>query len=260
MYNVNMFNNERFDFKILSVLKLSFPVSERYSPKRRYHALIFRISGKARVVIGDDQIRLDKNDITFVPAGLDYTIQSETAETVIVIHFNASFANSPKLMNLHSTKPEIFITLFNSMLEASQSQPCGFVYRIDSVFLAILEQLERQSLESSANSLTYRILRAVDAMHSGFSDPSFSIDALASESGYCGSYFRRAFREEMGVSPKEFLCSLRIRHAAALLESGYYTVEEVAELCGFACPKYFSTAFKRAFGKNPSSLLPQKKQ
>ena len=255
-----MFNNERFNFKILSVLKLSFPVSERYSPKRRYHALIYRLCGKATVEIGDDRIRLDKNDVTYVPAGQDYTIYSETEESVIVIHFDAVFAEPQRLMNVHSVEPDAFITLFDNMLEASQNQPCGFVYKIDSLFLAILEQLERQSVGSRTNSLTYIIHRAVDTMHSRFSDPLLSIDVLAQESGYCQSYFRRAFLNEVGVSPKEYLCSLRIRHATALLESGYYTVEQVSEMCGFACPKYFSTSFKRATGKSPSSLLPRERQ
>ena len=209
--------------------------------------------------MGDNQVSLDKNDVTFVPAGQDYAILSETPETVIVVHFNATFSNTPEFANLKSTQPDVFITLFENLLQTSQNQPCGFVYRVDSLFLSILEQIERQLLEISADSLSYRISRAADSMRTGFSDPSFSRDALAKESGYCQSYFRRAFKEEMGVSPKEFLCSLRMHHATSLLESGYYTVEQVAELCGFTCPKYFSISFKRSCGKNPSSLLPRKR-
>ena len=250
-----MFNSERFDFKILSVLRLGIGVSTRYSPARAYHALIFRIHGKAEVVRGDDRIRLNKNDVTFVPQGYEYNINTITDEEVIVIHFQASFAKTPSIQNMHSVYPEIFVSLFEKLLLTWQNQPCGFVYRMDSLFLSILEQIEKQSMELCADSISFRIQRAVDILHANIANPSFSVNDLASDIGYCSSYFRRIFNSEMGVSPKEYLINIRIRHAIALLESGYYSVERVSELCGFTGSKYFSTAFKRIVGKSPSSYL-----
>ena len=258
VYNIGMFNNERFDFKILSVLRLNFPVSVRYSPSRPYHALIFRIHGKAEVARGDDVIRLNKNDITFVPEGYDYTINTLREEEVVVIHFKASFEKARSIMNMHSTRPEAFALLFDKLLVAWQTRPCGFIYRMDSLFLSILEQIERQSIEIHSDSLEFRIQHSVNLMHENIANSSFSIERLAAEVGYCVSYFRRAFHLEMGVSPKEYLISLRIRHAVALLESGYYSVEQVAELSGFESAKYFSNIFKRVTGSTPSSYLSRK--
>jgi AraC-like DNA-binding protein len=40
-------------------------------------------------------------------------------------------------------------------------------------------------------------------------------------------------------------------YGVALLETGYYTVEEVAELSGYTDPKYFSTSIKRYTGSSP---------
>ena len=250
-----MFNNERFNFKILSVLRLEFPASERYSPPRHYHALIFRAHGKATVVKGDSQLRLNKNDVTFVPMGYDYVISSSTDEEVFVVHFEAFFEKTPPISNMHATNPDTFITLFGKMLTTWQNQPCGFVYRIDSLFLSILEQIECQSLASDSKSSKYCVQHAVEAMHSGFSNPELSVESVSKDSGYCTSYFRRIFFEEMGISPKEYLVNLRINHAVALLESQYYSVEKVAELSGYTSAKYFSTSFKRVTGKSPSSYL-----
>ena len=253
-----MFNSERFDFKILSVLRLAFPVSRRFSPTRTYHALIFRIRGKAEVVKGDDVLRLNKNDVTFVPERYDYTINTMSEEEVIVIHFKAAFSQAVSLNNMHASHPEAFASLFEKLLWAWQTRPCGFVYRMDALFLLILEQIERQSKELHTDSLEFRIQHSVDVIHENIANASFSIDALAAETGYCVSYFRRVFREKHGVSPKEYLINLRIKHAVALLESGYYSVEQVAELSGFAYAKYFSTIFKRITGKTPSSYLSKK--
>lgn len=255
-----MFNSERFHFKILSVLRLAFPVSERYSPPRHYHALIFRVHGKATVVKGDNKIRLNKNDVTFVPMGCEYVISSFTDEDVIIVHFEASFKKTPPVSNMHATNPDAFITLFGKMLDTWQNQPHGFVYRIDSLFLSILEQIERQSFENNAKSSEYCVQHALEAMHSGFSDPELSVESVSKSLGYCVSYFRRIFVEEMGVSPKEYLVNLRINHAVALLESQYYSVEKVAELSGYTSAKYFSTSFKRVTGRSPSSYLSYKQK
>ena len=250
-----MFNSERFNFKILSVLRLEFPVSERYSPPRHYHALIFRTHGKATVAQGDNKIRLNKNDVTFVPMGCEYVISSSTDEDVIIVHFEASFNNTPPISNMHATNPDAFITLFGKLLDTWQNQPYGFVYRIDSLFLSILEQTERQSMENNTKSAKSCVQHAVEAMHSGFSNPELSVESVSGSLGYCASYFRRIFVEEMGVSPKEYLVNLRINHAVALLESQYYSVEKVAELSGYTSAKYFSTSFKRVTGKSPSSFI-----
>lgn len=259
-YTVVMFNCERFNFKILSVLRLEFPVSERYSPPRQYHALIFRTQGKATVVEGGNKIRLNKNDVTFVPAGCEYVISSTTDEDVIIVHFEASLKETPPISNMHATNPDAFITIFGKLLDTWQNQPCGFIYRIDSLFLSILEQVERQTLENNTKSSKYCVQHAVEAMHSGFSNPELSVESISSGLGYCPSYFRRIFLEEMGVSPKEYLVNLRINHAVALLESQYYSVEKVAELSGYTSAKYFSTSFKRVTGKSPSSYLAHRKK
>ena len=258
LYNIGMFNSERFDFKIQSVLRLNFPISCRYSPKRTYNALIFRIHGKAEVVKGDDVIRLNKNDVTFVPEGCEYSINTLSDEEVIVIHFKASFNELPPISNIHSIRPEKFAILFDKLLSAWKTRPCGFVYRMDALFLSILEEIERQTIEMHSDSIEFRIQNSVSIIHENIANSSFSIESLANETGYCVSYFRRVFHEEMGVSPKEYLIALRIRHATALLESGYYSVEQVAELSGFDSAKYFSTLFKRNTGRTPSSYFSRK--
>ncbi len=217
--------------------------------------MIFRIHGKAEVVKGGDRIRLTKNDVTFVPKGYEYNINTTTDEEVIVIHFRASFSEPPSISSFHSIYPDAFVSLFEKLLFTWQNRPCGYIYRMDALFLSILEQIERQMVEMQADSVIYRIQHSVDIMHANLSNPTLSVDSLASEAGYCPSYFRRIFHNEMGISPKEYLTNIRIRHAIALLESGYYSVERVSELSGFTGAKYFSTVFKRTTGKTPSSYL-----
>jgi AraC-like DNA-binding protein len=49
---------------------------------------------------------------------------------------------------------------------------------------------------------------------------------------------------------------IRIEIAKNMLYSGEYSVSQVAEQCGFSDIYYFSKAFKKAVGVNPSILIP----
>jgi AraC-like DNA-binding protein len=81
-------------------------------------------------------------------------------------------------------------------------------------------------------------------------------DELATRAGMSGEHLRRLCRAELGVSPMRHVTDLRMRHAAALLASGFYTVAEVAEQVGYDNPFAFSTAFRRCLGAPPSTYRP----
>jgi AraC-like DNA-binding protein len=56
-------------------------------------------------------------------------------------------------------------------------------------------------------------------------------------------------------SPVDFIKAVRLNHALELLQSRKYTVTEVSEFCGFSSVGYFSTAFKKHFGKSPTEFF-----
>ncbi|HBG86400.1 MAG TPA: hypothetical protein DDW62_02495, partial [Marinilabiliaceae bacterium] len=58
-------------------------------------------------------------------------------------------------------------------------------------------------------------------------------------------------------SPSDFIRLVRLSKSAELLESGAYNITEVSELCGFTSVSYFSTVFKKHYGKTPSEALPR---
>jgi AraC-like DNA-binding protein len=55
-----------------------------------------------------------------------------------------------------------------------------------------------------------------------------------------------------GLTPSEFIRTLRLKRAAQLVIHGKYPVAEVSEMVGFNTQKYFSKYFKEAFGVLPS--------
>ena len=57
-----------------------------------------------------------------------------------------------------------------------------------------------------------------------------------------------------GQSPIDFIKSIRLNRALELLQSHKYTITEVSELCGYSSISYFSTVFKKYFGKSPTEV------
>lgn len=248
-----MFNSDKFPFTILSVHKLNFPNSKRYSSKKSYNALIFRHYGSAEISYGENRVILNKNDLTLIPKDFDYTICSEDEE-ITIIHFNIDNSAVYPFSYINAARPELFVGLFEKLLSVWKTKPLGYQYRVDALFLSILENIEIQSKTDITSRVHGHIYNIVDYMHKHFTDHDFSIENLAKQSGYCASYFRRIFKCAIGVSPQSYLTDLRLSYADNLLSSGYYSVKEVAFLCGFEDPKYFSTAYKSKRKKSPSKV------
>lgn len=66
---------------------------------------------------------------------------------------------------------------------------------------------------------------------------------------YCGALFRKI----EGRTIAEFINQVRINRAVNLLESGEYTIGEIAEETGFVDIYYFSNMFKKTVGMSPSA-------
>ncbi len=79
------------------------------------------------------------------------------------------------------------------------------------------------------------------------------VPQLAEESGFCETRFRQEFNKATGVSPAQFILRTRLHAAVPMLEQGIYTLEGIAEQLGFSSAFHLSTAFKKAYGKSPST-------
>ena len=245
-----MFNSNKFYFKIISVLKLSWQKNTDYAKPRPYHALSLHLEGDATFTHGKDSFHIKKNDLMYVPKDYDYTIQSNKNETVLVIHFDIIDKNLESIETFTPINPEIFIDLFEKMHTAWYKKNVGYEYRIDSLFSKILENIAIQKFKES-HSMKKDFSSLIDYIHTNFTDPSLNVAMFASKMNISSTYLRNLFKENLNTTPLKYLNALRIQYAASLLESGYYTVEEVAELSGYNDPKYFSTLFKKETGISP---------
>lgn len=64
-------------------------------------------------------------------------------------------------------------------------------------------------------------------------------------------YFTRAFRDETGISPMNYLMKKRIAKACSLLQNNEIKVSAISLQSGFSSPQRFNVAFRKQMGMTP---------
>jgi len=97
----------------------------------------------------------------------------------------------------------------------------------------------------------------LQVVHKHLSDSEFSKEDFAVEMNVSTSLLYKKIKSLTGQSPTDFIKTVRLDYALELLQSGNYSVTEVSEISGFSSVGYFSTVFKKHFGKPPTGIIDQ---
>lgn len=81
----------------------------------------------------------------------------------------------------------------------------------------------------------------------------FTVAELAEEIGFCGPYFSKLFKQEVGTPPRTYIENCRLEEARRVLGQGQASVVEIAEALGFCSASYFAKRYKMRFGVQPSA-------
>ena len=83
------------------------------------------------------------------------------------------------------------------------------------------------------------------------------VQELAEHIGVSRSYLTKLMRKEAGMSPQEYLVSVRMEYARQNLLNTDHMIRDIASDCGYDDALAFSKAFKRKFGISPSEYRNQ---
>lgn len=83
---------------------------------------------------------------------------------------------------------------------------------------------------------------------------SFSIAELAERSAMCEAAYRRRFKELTGVSPVQYINSLKVQKACELLADADLNAADIAEFLSFCSISYFYRVFKDIKGMTPAEF------
>jgi signal transduction histidine kinase/DNA-binding response OmpR family regulator/streptogramin lyase len=92
----------------------------------------------------------------------------------------------------------------------------------------------------------------VEIIKMNITNSEFSIDLISEKTGLSRSKLFRKLKGLTNMSPVDLVIKIKLNHASELLKNNKtIRISEVAYASGFNDPKYFSTLFKKFFGKTP---------
>lgn len=153
---------------------------------------------------------------------------------------NDSFlkSNLERLIALASSNPEYKSTL--SKLATRELIVC------------LLQTKARNILLSTTNQVTSnnQLANVIGYIRNNLTKV-FTIEELAGKAFMSKASFFRHFKQELGISPYEFIISEKIKYAKKLLTKGNYSITDVSSMLAFGSTSYFIRHFRSVTGMTP---------
>ena len=221
---------------------------------REFHSLTFRKSGEIIIEKDGKALKSPALSVTYVPKGCSYHTEVTTSGDMIALHFNmVDELNTPEEIKVFTPKnPSVIGNLFSALL-SNYTPVKTSGYSSFALLYEILSILERE--ENAFSSVPEKVRKAKEFMDNNLSDPSLSVSSISEHLNISEVYLRREFKAYFGVTPLSYINSLRFEYAKSMLKTGYYTVSEVSEKCGFSSLSYFSASFRKEIGLTPSEFI-----
>ena len=254
--------NQRYQFRDtlkenagLSVYNTGYEQCKKnhsWGPALRDHYLIhFVVSGSGTLYCNQQEYTVTAGQlfITYPSQVASYQADEQDPWQYNWVGFNGTDARRLVKMTglsrqqpiLTSDNPSLTSTLLRRIADASDNTAAADAEMAGCLYLFLAHLIRMNQSTSTANPRQTYVAAAL---------------GVADIAGYVGisrSQLYRAFLQDFGVSPHNYLQTYRINEACSLLHDPSYSVAEVASSVGFNDPLYFSRVFKSVKGTTPSN-------
>ena len=80
-----------------------------------------------------------------------------------------------------------------------------------------------------------------------------TLQELANETNYSLSRFKSKFKEELGITPAEYITLQKMDRAQMLLKTTNSSITDIAYQLGFSSSNYFCSVFKKTLSYSPAA-------
>lgn len=250
-----------------STIKMRHDARWRIDKVNPVHDLIVCLTGSGQYLVGDDPapIALAPGDALLVPAYTRFRGRSggDGLFTGIAQHFTLELFGRGDFIAQMALERSIRLPNWSVLLPLvrhyRETTPIGSTtlaqhHQFMVILLAFLEasfsgwNMEAEAFPSR-DHLSVQIMRVATRLSA---DPLGSgVEEALRDLPYNPDYFRRAFKDRIGHTPRKFREMKRMEFAASRLGMGL-SVNAVAAELGFSDPYFFSRVFKRYLGASPS--------
>ena len=272
--NAGYLNNSRTDFKDNSTplvvgscgtyrLKTRPKLPTCWQKGRRDYQILYVANGKTHFWFdGKEEIVSAGHMVLYKPEEIQkYVYYLEDNPEVFWIHFTGSDVKNILAYHGISLDEHVFYcgvlpdykALFRKIIQELQLCRYGYEDYIASLFNDILLLVDRQQHEQkkATGNVQEQIEHAAAYFNENY-NTKISIDDYAESLHISTNWFIHNFKQYAGMSPAQYILSLRMVNAQSLLERTTYNIKEISEIVGYENPLYFSRVFKKEIGKSPT--------
>ncbi|TDO22705.1 hybrid sensor histidine kinase/response regulator transcription factor [Pedobacter duraquae] len=126
---------------------------------------------------------------------------------------------------------------------------------------AYSKQIQVQGTEIEIESTDVKLLnKIVHYVQEKMSNPELSVEDLSKHVGMSRGSLYHKLLEITGLTPIEYIRSIKLERAVEFLEKSDFNVAQIAYMTGFGTPSYFSRLFKAHYGMLPSEYISTKRK
>jgi len=243
---INYFNRENIERFKEGVLKW------------RFNTMILVTGGEYSIKLANKPkpMILKKNDIAFIPAGIELERCVCLPVSYCHISFNSQ-ADDPfcrsagigKVILPEDQKSAIFKSLVQALVFPDNRELITHI--IERVFVE--NYLFGKTKKTNFRIFSEEITSTVNYMNRNL-EKKLDIDDLAARVYLSHTGLIWKFKKELDTTPSQYLNMLRLRNAKQLLLNHSYSITEISEMCGYSNPYYFTNIFHKYVGMSPTEF------
>lgn len=246
-----------FSFKIIDTVRWHWNQHEFsfMNMPRPNHGFLTVISGRVDYIIDNRVISLSAGDFIYLPKNSVYKakfhITEGSVETLLV---NFDFFDNdifPITPFYNSADPSLQI---ETALEKLHTLRSDELYLQKAYFYLCLHLFYKSFSEQNLSIDSEFILSAKALLQS----ESLSVEDVAKKLSVSNSYFRKKFKDAVGISPSEWRIQKRIETARSLISTTELSISEIALQTGFYDTPYFYKKFYQYMGITPKKYRDSK--
>jgi signal transduction histidine kinase/ligand-binding sensor domain-containing protein/DNA-binding response OmpR family regulator len=237
-------DNEDFRFYLKDNLKIAYSIIEASNGKQ---GLIMTQKHLPDLIVSDVMMP-EMNGIEFCRAVKD----SPNLCHIPLILLTARMAEEQKVEGFDAGADDFVTKPFS--FEILQARIRNLIHQREIFQKDFRKQIEVKASTIRITSMDEKLIQnAIRVVEERITDPEFSVEDLSRELGMSRVHLYKKLLALTGKSPLEFIRTIRLQHAAQLLEKSQLSVSEIAYKVGFNNPKYFTKYFKEEYKMLPSA-------
>lgn len=231
--------------------------------KRNDYHLLYLYCGELNIKTNKNQFVLKNGQLIIFPPNTPFTYTNPNKSKIEYLWLNFSGTNAENLIKsvyLETGVPmgvsvpkyvfEAFETLYAEYNERTPFFDTAITYKL----MHIMVLFGRARFNNNKGNVDIAALTtSLTYINDNFSE-EISTEKLAEMEHLSTSHFRRLFKSKTGMTPTQYITTIRLKHAEMLLLKTDMNIKQIAETVGFDNQLYFSKVFSKHFGKSPKNF------